>query len=73
MTSTDTSRHHADGRWFKSSYSGDPSGNCVEMQAQPGAVSIRDSKRSSEPQTPVISFSALAWTAFATSPTLRLG
>ncbi|MEV7174688.1 DUF397 domain-containing protein [Streptomyces sp. NPDC093224] len=30
--------------WFKSSYSGDRNGNCVEAKAQPAAVHIRDSK-----------------------------
>ncbi|MFG2972395.1 DUF397 domain-containing protein [Streptomyces sp. NPDC048331] len=50
--------------WFKSSYSGDPNGNCVEAQAQSHAVCIRDSKRVGDPQHDVLDFSAEAWAAF---------
>ncbi|MCY0940183.1 MULTISPECIES: DUF397 domain-containing protein [Streptomyces] len=50
--------------WFKSSYSGDPNGNCVEAHPQPGAVHIRDSKRVGEPQHDVLGFSTKAWAAF---------
>jgi hypothetical protein len=31
-------------RWFKSSYSSDSGGNCVEVAACPHAIHIRDSK-----------------------------
>ncbi|MFH8439974.1 DUF397 domain-containing protein [Streptomyces sp. NPDC018026] len=31
-------------RWFKSSYSGDEGGNCVEVAQEPTATHIRDSK-----------------------------
>ncbi|MER6256276.1 DUF397 domain-containing protein [Streptomyces sp. NPDC001584] len=63
MTSIDTNRPY--GQWFKSSYSGDASGNCLEACPQPGAVHVRDSKRRDDPQAPVLSFSGAAWAAFA--------
>ncbi|MEW1639830.1 DUF397 domain-containing protein [Streptomyces sp. NPDC093801] len=53
--------------WFKSSYSGDPNGNCVEANRQPGAVCVRDSKRKDEATYDVLDFSAKAWTAFTTT------
>lgn len=53
--------------WFKSSYSGDPNGNCVEAQTQPAAVFIRDSKRVDEPQYDVLGFCAEAWAAFTST------
>ncbi|MFI8487691.1 DUF397 domain-containing protein [Streptomyces rubrogriseus] len=31
-------------RWFKSSYSGDEGGNCVEVAQERTAIHIRDSK-----------------------------
>ncbi|WP_406186220.1 DUF397 domain-containing protein [Streptomyces sp. NBC_01006] len=63
MTSTDTNRPY--GQWFKSSYSGDASGNCLEACPQPGAVHVRDSKRLDDAQAPVLDFSNAAWAAFA--------
>lgn len=63
MTSTDTNRPY--GQWFKSSYSGDASGNCVEACPMPGAVHIRDSKCKGDPGASVLGFSAEAWSAFA--------
>jgi hypothetical protein len=63
MTSTDHARLR--GQWFKSSYSGDPNGNCLEACPQPGAVLIRDSKRTDDPAAPVIRVSGPAWAAFA--------
>ncbi|MFG2415117.1 DUF397 domain-containing protein [Streptomyces goshikiensis] len=53
--------------WFKSSYSGDPNGNCVEAKAHPAAVHIRDSKRAEEPQYVALGFSAKAWAAFTST------
>ncbi|MCX5174279.1 DUF397 domain-containing protein [Streptomyces virginiae] len=54
--------------WFKSSYSGDPNGNCVEAcytASQP--VNVRDSKQLNEPGGyTVLSFSQAAWSAFTT-------
>ncbi|MFF4371452.1 DUF397 domain-containing protein [Streptomyces sp. NPDC001594] len=50
--------------WFKSSYSGDANGNCVETNPQPGAVYVRDSKHMEEPSHNVLNFSPQAWTEF---------
>ncbi|MEU5592303.1 DUF397 domain-containing protein [Streptomyces sp. NPDC020298] len=49
--------------WFKSSYSGDAGGQCLEAALEPSAptVHIRDSKAKSHP---TLAFSAYEWTAF---------
>lgn len=47
--------------WFKSSYSDNEGGNCVEVAAAPGAVHVRDSKDRGGPS---LTFSAAAWAAF---------
>ncbi|MBV7671190.1 DUF397 domain-containing protein [Streptomyces halstedii] len=47
--------------WFKSSYSSDQGGDCVEVAAHPAAVHIRDSKAS---DGPVLTVRPAAWTAF---------
>ena len=47
--------------WFKSSYSGDNGGDCVEVASAPGRVHVRDSK---EPEGPALAFTPEAWTAF---------
>ncbi|MGA5424022.1 DUF397 domain-containing protein [Streptomyces lavendulocolor] len=47
--------------WFKSSYSSDEGGNCVEVAAHPSAVHIRDSKN---PTGPVLTVAPAAWEAF---------
>jgi hypothetical protein len=52
-------------RWFKSSYSGDEGGNCIEVALQPTAVHIRDSKT---PTTPHLTVTPTAWTAFLKVP-----
>lgn len=62
MSNTNTGRPF--GQWFKSSYSGDASGNCVEACPQPGVVFIRDSKCNAEPGAPVLGFTTEAWSAF---------
>jgi hypothetical protein len=51
-----------DADWFKSSYSNDQGGNCVEA-ARLGTVgmAVRDSK---DPQGPALVFPAEAWAAF---------
>ncbi|MFD9535086.1 DUF397 domain-containing protein [Streptomyces sp. NPDC060010] len=64
MSSSNTVRPY--GQWFKSSYSGDASGNCVEACPQPGAVHVRDSKRNAGTDAPVLGFTTAAWAAFAT-------
>lgn len=35
--------------WFKSSYSGDEGGQCVEVATCPGTVHVRDSKDTTRP------------------------
>ncbi|WP_329614652.1 DUF397 domain-containing protein [Streptomyces brevispora] len=47
--------------WFKSSYSGPESGNCIEVATGPHAIRIRDSKDLS---VPFLSVSPAAWSAF---------
>lgn len=48
-------------QWFKSSYSSDEGGDCVEVATQPTAIHIRDSKTPSGPQFTV---TPDAWAAF---------
>ncbi|MER7703737.1 DUF397 domain-containing protein [Kitasatospora sp. NPDC097605] len=47
--------------WFKSSYSGDEGGACVEVADATSAVLVRDSKDKSGPH---LTFSPAAWEAF---------
>ncbi|MFJ8621402.1 DUF397 domain-containing protein [Kitasatospora sp. NPDC093550] len=47
--------------WFKSSYSGNEGGNCVEVAEGSGVVHVRDSKDKSGPQ---LAFEPTAWQAF---------
>ncbi|MFJ3970985.1 DUF397 domain-containing protein [Streptomyces parvus] len=47
--------------WFKSSYSGENSGNCVEVAACPHTVHIRDSK---DLTVPALAVSPATWTSF---------
>jgi hypothetical protein len=35
--------------WFKSSYSSDEGGDCVEVATRPGTVHVRDSKDTARP------------------------
>ncbi|MFD3835813.1 DUF397 domain-containing protein [Streptomyces sp. NPDC058642] len=48
-------------QWFKSSYSGDEGGACVEVATQPAAIHVRDSKNPAGPQLAV---APDAWAAF---------
>ncbi|MFF3908400.1 DUF397 domain-containing protein [Streptomyces sp. NPDC001848] len=48
-------------RWFKSSYSNDSGGQCVEVAACANAIRVRDSKK---PGGPVVTASPGAWGAF---------
>ncbi|MFI8850333.1 DUF397 domain-containing protein [Streptomyces sp. NPDC053499] len=53
----------ADADWFKSSYSNNQGGNCVEgARLGDGLMAIRDSKR--QPDGPVFVVRAAAWSAF---------
>ncbi|MET7369036.1 DUF397 domain-containing protein [Streptomyces sp. NPDC005566] len=47
--------------WFKSSYSGDQGGACVEVAASPHAIHVRDSK---DLTVPSLALSPAAWSAF---------
>ncbi|MDG9705169.1 DUF397 domain-containing protein [Streptomyces sp. DH37] len=47
--------------WFKSSYSGNEGGNCVEVATGPGAVHVRDSK---DREGGTLAFAPAAWNAF---------
>ncbi|MFE4669697.1 DUF397 domain-containing protein [Streptomyces sp. NPDC056716] len=47
--------------WFKSTYSGDEGGECVEIASDRAAVRIRDSKAYGGPQ---LAFAPGAWAGF---------
>ncbi|MFD9975907.1 DUF397 domain-containing protein [Streptomyces sp. NPDC059017] len=47
--------------WFKSSYSGNEGGECLEVAATPGTVHVRDSKAPARAQ---LTFGALEWAEF---------
>jgi hypothetical protein len=47
--------------WFKSSYSGNEGGACVEVAVEPGTVHIRDSKTPTRAQ---LDFRATDWATF---------
>ncbi|GAA0492987.1 DUF397 domain-containing protein [Streptomyces olivaceiscleroticus] len=51
--------------WFKSSYSTEQGGNCVEVAVQPTAIHVRDSKALDGPQLTVAPAAWAAFTAFA--------
>ncbi|MFF7634553.1 DUF397 domain-containing protein, partial [Kitasatospora sp. NPDC008050] len=52
MTSTELS-------WFKSSYSGNEGGECIEIAATPSTIHIRDSKDHTGPQ---LTITPTSWT-----------
>ncbi len=49
--------------WFKSSYSGDAGGQCIEVATEPRTIHVRDSK---DKTGPTLTFTPEAWTAFIT-------
>ncbi|MER6530077.1 DUF397 domain-containing protein [Streptomyces sp. NPDC001508] len=51
-------------QWFKSSYSGTPDNECVEVAEMPKGPWVRDSKR---PEGPHAFFSRAAWATFTES------
>lgn len=51
-------------KWFKSSYSSEEGGQCVEVAASPTTVHVRDSK---DPEGGALTFTTDAWTAFTES------
>ncbi|MFE2097381.1 DUF397 domain-containing protein [Streptomyces sp. PTD9-10] len=55
----------SDALWFKSSYSNESGGNCVEVAPNiPGLVPVRDSK---VPHGSALILTAAAWAPFAAS------
>ncbi len=61
MTGAPSPHTSVDLSWFKSSYSSDQGGACIEVAATPQLIHIRDSKT---PQGPTLTLSAGAWAAF---------
>ncbi|MEU1348923.1 DUF397 domain-containing protein [Streptomyces sp. NPDC005786] len=49
------------GKWFKSSYSGEDSGNCIEVATRPHTIHVRDSK---DLTVPALALSPTAWVRF---------
>ncbi|MEV7025137.1 DUF397 domain-containing protein [Kitasatospora sp. NPDC093558] len=47
--------------WFKSSYSGNEGGACIEIAETPRVIHVRDSKDKAGPQ---LAFEPAAWKAF---------
>ncbi|MBK3580700.1 DUF397 domain-containing protein [Streptomyces sp. MBT65] len=47
--------------WFKSSYSSNEGGDCIEVAAHPAAIHVRDSKVSAGP---ILTVSPGTWTTF---------
>jgi hypothetical protein len=47
--------------WFKSSYSGNEGGECLEAAITPGTIHIRDSKAPTRAQ---LAFGPAEWSAF---------
>jgi hypothetical protein len=58
----------ADLTWFKSSYSGDAGGQCLDVALDDKAIHVRDSKTEPHP-TATLTLSPAAWTAFLGSQT----
>ncbi|MDO0935389.1 DUF397 domain-containing protein [Streptomyces sp. DG2A-72] len=50
-------------QWFKSTYSSDEGGECLEVAIRPHAIHIRDSKNPEE-SGPTFTASPEAWAAF---------
>ncbi|KUN02167.1 hypothetical protein AQI95_28690 [Streptomyces yokosukanensis] len=50
--------------WRKSSYSGSPNAECVELADMPDGAWVRDSKK---PNAPHVAFATEVWGAFTTS------
>ncbi|MFI8999348.1 DUF397 domain-containing protein [Streptomyces sp. NPDC053541] len=51
----------SDLNWFKSSYSSEQGGDCVEVATTPDTVHVRDSKDTARPS---LTLSPTAWDAF---------
>ena len=53
-------------QWFKSTYSGDEGGECLEVATTPHTIHIRDSKNPS-PTGPTLMLTPATWAAFTAS------
>ncbi|MGW2835768.1 DUF397 domain-containing protein [Streptomyces sp. NPDC001286] len=53
-------------QWFKSSYSGDEGGQCLEVATTPHTIHIRDSKNPAD-TGPTLRVTPAAWVAFTAS------
>ncbi|MET8556327.1 DUF397 domain-containing protein [Streptomyces sp. NPDC004959] len=60
-------------QWQKSSHSGTNGGDCVDVGTVPASphILVRDSKRATEPGTPVLHLTPTAFTAFLTTLSSR--
>ncbi len=47
--------------WFKSTYSGDEGGECLEVAVDRASIHVRDSKKHNGPR---LAFARAAWTGF---------
>ncbi|TVZ85949.1 DUF397 domain-containing protein [Streptomyces sp. BK340] len=47
--------------WFKSSYSSNEGGDCVEVATRPSAIHVRDSKTT---DGPILTLSPTTWSEF---------
>jgi len=54
--------------WFKSSYSGNEGGECIEVATSVARVHVRDSK---DPEGPALAFSNDAWASFVAFARIR--
>jgi hypothetical protein len=61
MNTEQTVSNSAELAWFKSSYSSEQGGNCVEVATTPGVVHLRDSK---DRDGGALTFSPESWAAF---------
>mgnify|MGYP001158990921 CR=1 FL=1 len=61
MNSKQSVRSTSELNWFKSSYSSNEGGACVEVAVSPGAVHVRDSK---DPDGPRLTVTPEAWASF---------
>jgi hypothetical protein len=59
-----STERHIQLSWFKSSYSGDEGGECVEVAVDRAAIRVRDSKEQGGSR---LAFTPDAWTGFVTA------
>jgi hypothetical protein len=53
-------------QWFKSSYSTEQGGDCLEVATSPQTIHIRDSKNAGPDDSPALAVTPTTWTAFLT-------